>query len=39
MVFINAIDKLYYYENGWKKKEFTDEELSEFKRKATEKDE
>lgn len=34
LVFINAMDKMYYYHNGWKKREFTDEELSDFKRKA-----
>lgn len=34
LVFINAMDKMYYYQNGWKKKEFTDEELVEFKKKA-----
>ena len=39
MVFVNAIDKIYYYENGWKTKEFTDEELSEFKKQAIGKDE
>lgn len=34
LVFINAMDKMYYYQNGWKKKEFTDEELVELKKKA-----
>ena len=34
LVFINAMDKMYYYQYGWKKKEFTDEELVEFKKKA-----
>lgn len=37
MVFINAIDRIYYKDNGnWKMKEFTDEELSEFKKQALE---
>lgn len=36
MIFINAIDRIYYYVDGWKQKEFTDEELAEFKRAAQE---
>jgi len=34
MVFINAIDRLYYYKDGWKKIEFTNEDLAEFKKSA-----
>ncbi|MDO4834888.1 MAG: hypothetical protein Q4B07_00325 [Clostridia bacterium] len=34
LVLVNAMDKLYYYQNGWRTKEFTDEELVEFKKKA-----
>lgn len=36
IVIINAMDRIYYYQDGWKKKEFTDEELAEFKKKALE---
>ena len=36
IVFINALDRLYYYDDGWKEKEFTDEELADFKKKALE---
>jgi len=38
MVFINAYDRLYYYENGWKIKQFIDDELTEFKGQSIEKD-
>ena len=34
IIIINAMDRIYYYRDGWKKKEFTDEELVEFKEKA-----
>ncbi|MBR6040436.1 MAG: hypothetical protein IKP38_08155 [Clostridia bacterium] len=34
LIFVNAMDKLYYYHNGWKKKEFTDEEMARFKKAA-----
>ena len=36
LIFINAIDTIYYYKNGWKKKAFTNEELSLFKNTALE---
>ena len=34
IVIINAMDRICYYQNGWKEKRFTDEELAEFKEKA-----
>ena len=36
MVFINTIDRIYYYADGWKEKEFTEEELAGFKKHAQE---
>ena len=34
IAFINAMDRIYYYQDGWKQKAFSDEELAEFKKKA-----
>ena len=36
LVFINAIDRIYYFVEGWKEKEFTNEELTGFKKQAQE---
>lgn len=34
IVIINAMDRICYYQNGWKEKRFTEEELAEFNEKA-----
>ena len=36
MVFVNAIDRIYYFENSWQTKEFSDEEMAKFKSGALE---